>query len=493
MHFFKIIDGLGVVHKTSLITMDNASNNNTMMEGLEALMLQRKIPFDRDGNCICWPAYKQAILANPIRKKRSLVATCRSSGQRRRHLRQIIEDGNESGYWKGKLINGQDKLCPVNLLRDCETRWSSTFLMVDHGLVLYPAIRSFLLDLLQFDLSSHLLPDNEINVLCHIHQILEIPHTAQELLSGELTPSLSMALPAYEDLLTKWKGLQMTIPELQHYINVRITKLEEYIGRARKTCIYVHAMVVNPAMKFDWIKKNQLEEDYQNARQWVLESMVKYQKHQWMSATYTQINCSFSVGTTAANALNHGAGRLCSIDVTVHCSLTAPSLSTLTAAEVTPTAAEVAPTMIPCEMTAEEKRAEEERADAEDWRVALHELQRYEEDGLKKFEGKMSDMVSYWNIKDNVYLLLFPVTMDVLPTQASAVPCEWLLEVLQVLKFSHKKNQLSFVDDLIAREEDYTISGQITEAAFDELYKAGKIEELRELIWNSEDDSTSDI
>ena len=32
--------------------MDNASNNNTMMEGLEAIMLERKIPFDRDGHRI---------------------------------------------------------------------------------------------------------------------------------------------------------------------------------------------------------------------------------------------------------------------------------------------------------------------------------------------------------------------------------------------------------------------------------------------------------
>lgn len=108
-----------------------------------------------------------------------------------------------------------------------------------------------------------------------------------------------------------------------------------------------------------------------------------------------------------------------------------------------------------------------------------------------------------------VYPLIFPVAMDVLPVQASAVPCEWvfsssketcalqcnhislkLLEALQVLKFSHKKNWLSFVDDLIACEEDYTISGQISEATFDELYKAGKMDELCELIQNSEDDST---
>lgn len=30
---------------------------------------------------------------------------------------------------------------------------------------------------------------------------------------------------------------------------------------------------VNPMMKYDWIKKNQLEEDYQNARQWMIDSV----------------------------------------------------------------------------------------------------------------------------------------------------------------------------------------------------------------------------
>lgn len=97
--------------------------------------------------------------------------------------------------------------------------------------------------------------------------------------------------------------------------------------------------------------------------------------------------------------------------------------------------------------------------------------------------------------------------MDVLPAQALAIPCERvfslsketcslrcnricpeLLEALQALKFAHKKKCLSFVDDLLAWEEDYTISSQISEAAFDELYKAGKMEELRDLIQNIMDD-----
>lgn len=49
-------------------------------------------------------------------------------------------------------------------------------------------------------------------------------------------------------------------------------------------------------------------------------------------------------------------------------------------------AAKVTPTPIPREMTAEEKQTEEDsRAEAENQRVALHELRRYEDDGLEKF------------------------------------------------------------------------------------------------------------
>lgn len=181
--------------------MDNASNNNTMMEGLQAIMLERKIPFDRDGrwsdpvsliyfqnlssqtndvrcfphviNIACqaiidelkkceedigpdlnappaatsspgWPAYKQAILANPIGKKRGLVAACRSSGQRRRQLKQTTIDGNLTGYWKGKLPGGGGETAtgqPFAWLRD-----SLVFYLFDGwpGLALYPVSYSCL-------------------------------------------------------------------------------------------------------------------------------------------------------------------------------------------------------------------------------------------------------------------------------------------------------------------------------------------------------------
>ena len=35
-----------------MITLDNASNNNTMMEGLQSRFREKGIPFDKDGNRI---------------------------------------------------------------------------------------------------------------------------------------------------------------------------------------------------------------------------------------------------------------------------------------------------------------------------------------------------------------------------------------------------------------------------------------------------------
>ena len=82
----------------------------------------------------------------------------------------------------------------------------------------------------------------DADVLRDIHQIIEIPHTAQELLSSERTLTLSMALPAYELLVSKWTQLQSTIWELSHYIGIGLNKLRQYINEGRRTRIYALSM-----------------------------------------------------------------------------------------------------------------------------------------------------------------------------------------------------------------------------------------------------------
>jgi len=102
--------------------------------------------------------------------------------------------------------------------------------------------------------------------------------------------------------------------------------------------------------------------------------------------------------------------------------------------------------------------------------------------------------------------LVFKVALDVLPVQASAVPCErvfsssketcvlrrsllsaGMLEVLQVLKHLYKGERLDFTLYWIAKEDDYSIE-KATEAAINELVSSTKCEELLDLLRSMDND-----
>jgi hypothetical protein len=90
--------------------------------------------------------------------------------------------------------------------------------------------------------THHLFTSKQYKVLGHIHQILEIPHRCQELLTAEKTPTLSMALPTYEKLVELWKSLALAIPEMSHYIGLAVVKIMEYVSKGRRSKIYALAM-----------------------------------------------------------------------------------------------------------------------------------------------------------------------------------------------------------------------------------------------------------
>jgi len=88
--------------------------------------------------------YCKALATDIIGIARKLVAGCRSSGQRREDFSRTILEGNEAGSWTDS--NGNPLSLPVlQLLRDCETRWSSTFFLLDRMLMLLPVRTSRLL------------------------------------------------------------------------------------------------------------------------------------------------------------------------------------------------------------------------------------------------------------------------------------------------------------------------------------------------------------
>jgi hypothetical protein len=103
---------------------------------------------------------------------------------------------------------------------------------------------------------------------------------------------------------------------------------------------------------------------------------------------------------------------------------------------------------------------------------------------------------------------MYKVVLDILPVQASAVPCERIfsssketcalrrsllsasmLEVLQVLKHLYKQEHLDFTSYLVAKEEDYLIENA-TAAAIQELVSAAKTDELLDLLRNMDSIST---
>ncbi|KAG2356414.1 hypothetical protein BDR07DRAFT_1535488 [Suillus spraguei] len=128
----------------------------------------------------------------------------------------------------------------------------------------------------------------DIDVLCNIHQVIEVPHMAQELLSSEQTPTLSMALPAYEVLKGQWTQLQSTIWELC-YPTILVSVLINYSSTSTKEGkhAYMHFQFINPSIKLEWLKEHWEAEDIENAQEWILQAMTSFHMSIRVSNTQT--------------------------------------------------------------------------------------------------------------------------------------------------------------------------------------------------------------
>jgi hypothetical protein len=202
------------------------------------------------------------------------VKALRSSGQRRDDLRAVIKAGNAARSWGRSNIDTSDledgiesdsdemgaeeEIRVVQLLRDVDTRWSSTFLMVDRLLELYPvssssyslvlyltlfqAVRRLLRRHKYREISYLALNRKQLQVLSHIRLFLQVAHAVQEVVSAEKTPTLSVVLPLYEDLIDMLKNMKNHLPLLSHSIKVSLAKLREYLKLSRKSFAYILAM-----------------------------------------------------------------------------------------------------------------------------------------------------------------------------------------------------------------------------------------------------------
>ncbi|KAJ3752490.1 hypothetical protein EV360DRAFT_55111, partial [Lentinula raphanica] len=198
------------------------------------------LPPLQNGNTDDDGEYRDALASDLISRVRHVVNLCRASGNRREDFRNTDNGGNIIGDAPGcdddVLLNRV-----VVLLRDVDTRWSSTFFMVDRFLELYPAIHQFIQNDPKLS-DDELFTSVELQVLNDIRDFLYTFHSIQELASAEKTPTLSIVLPLYEGLIEILGLLKFSLPNLSHVIEISLEKLHEYIGKARLTHIYGLAM-----------------------------------------------------------------------------------------------------------------------------------------------------------------------------------------------------------------------------------------------------------
>ncbi|KAF5344239.1 hypothetical protein D9758_012370 [Tetrapyrgos nigripes] len=144
------------------------------------------------------------------------VTTCQASGQHRQAMSEIIVEGNKNGGW-GNL---PEQLRNIELMKDVDTHWGAAFNMMDRLL--------------------------ELNL---------------EVVSAEKTPTLSVVLPLYEQLITYLENLKPQLPKIEHSIQAAITKLKEYLVKSCKVKVYALAMALNLMFKFEWMEKHWTERE----------------------------------------------------------------------------------------------------------------------------------------------------------------------------------------------------------------------------------------
>jgi hypothetical protein len=138
--------------------MDNASNNETMMQALEAILAKREIKFDaNDRRIMCFAhvinlcsgrvvrgatnnevvdkdgsssSDDDTVAPNPIARARAAVRAIRGSGKRRSAFEGVIKNGNASGWFKRGPSSEVVQLKQLQLLRDVRTRWDSVYQML---------------------------------------------------------------------------------------------------------------------------------------------------------------------------------------------------------------------------------------------------------------------------------------------------------------------------------------------------------------------------
>ncbi|KAJ8584034.1 hypothetical protein M405DRAFT_747679, partial [Rhizopogon salebrosus TDB-379] len=159
--------------------------------------------------------------------KRDPIATIRASSIRRQYFSAAL-----------KAMEKKD----LQLLRDVDTQWSSTLLMIERAIILREAIRKFLSNNDFPELCKYNLSGAEWDALEVLRKILIVPHAFQQRLSAVKTPTLCYAIPSFKAMTAAWEKQVEDCPDLSSIIEPGLDKLDSYRARMDSVPAYILAM-----------------------------------------------------------------------------------------------------------------------------------------------------------------------------------------------------------------------------------------------------------
>ncbi|KAF9502991.1 hypothetical protein BS47DRAFT_1322897, partial [Hydnum rufescens UP504] len=206
-----------------------------------------------------------------------LVNAIRTSSDCHVAFLDTVRQGNAS-----KLF--QPPVPEVELLREVETRWDSAHGMLRTTIPARPAIEAMMIQKKYCEIRSKNLTDEQWTMAQKILDILDYPHLFQHLMTGEATPTLSSALPAFQCLQDRWEDHAGKHPDMAKHILGGMERLDKYHEKAGRMRAYVIALVLNPTIKLSFIRKHWSPIEQEMAEIWIKDevSIVPPQRWWWL-------------------------------------------------------------------------------------------------------------------------------------------------------------------------------------------------------------------
>ena len=282
-----VLEKYEITGKLGYMMLDNATNNDTAVQSINEELARRghdiripwerrrlrcsghifnlavkKLLFGKDTEALEMEAaeFEDWRKVGPIGKLYNNVRYIRASPQRRDSFLAI----------QIETLQSEEAFM---LRQNNDTRWNSTFQMIDRGLVLQKALDTFIVAAInrqglsakdKAQLEADRLTTGDWKDLRILHELLEPFETLTKEMQGNITddrmngaifdvlPAMDLLLKRLEDAKVKYTSKKSALATC---VNLAWKKLDEYYALTDKSPVYMVAVVLDPRMKMAYFQR----------------------------------------------------------------------------------------------------------------------------------------------------------------------------------------------------------------------------------------------